>query len=339
MKKAYDDLGLWGLAEEIKVLDPVYAPQPQASRLDTPVMVEHSIVLMAQIPPLMLESILNNTLVEKFKAGTILMKDWNMIPRSVKQPREPAIYLNYYSAPDGSGLTIQEYEEYIQAMNDAIQGNKISVNGIDIVAEVNRYYKARTNEKGSFLTVHKNSLRGNLSDLMKYQQRVVRAAKAQGCTEIRFPGEVGWAINTDSRVRVHHKLKGSADMFRLTMCVVSVLWPLKAFELTSFCLFRVVRWNHAEIVSLLSHTLIGPLCGKAQYFGLIGYIHRDVMDLGPSLSHLPTRNHFLQRLRLLTYISTGRVNWISSREWLCRLRRLQLYDCRHLCHFCYCWRR
>lgn len=40
-------------------------------------------------------------------------------------------------------------------------------------------------------------------------------------------------------------------MFRLTMCVVSVLFPNRNFELNSFALFRVVMWNHAEIVSTL----------------------------------------------------------------------------------------
>lgn len=248
MAKAYDDLGLWGVAEEIRVLDQQFAPLAKISRLSIPDMAEHGILLLAQVPEPMLRAILDNTLVEKFKSKQIIMEDWNLIPRLVKENREPAIYINYYTDLNGSGLTIPEYEEYLDAMEDAIQGRKTK-GGIDIVTEVNNYYKLRTKEKGAFLTQKKKVFRRDLADFIKYQRMLVQAAKAKGCTEIRFTGEVGWAINTDARVKTHHKLKGSADLFRLTMCVVSVLWPQKQFELTSFSLFRVVMWNHAEIVS------------------------------------------------------------------------------------------
>lgn len=273
MRKAYTEWGLTGLAEEIQKLDLSYAPLVNISRLSTPVMIEHGMLLLAQIPPDMLLSILNNTLVSKLKAGTITLQDWNLIPRSVKQHREPAIYVNYYTTPDGTGLTITEYEQYLQAMEDAIQGGTTTVNGvsINIVSEVNKYYKQRTNEKGAFLTTHKTATRRDLPDFLKYQQKVVAAAKAKGAGRIRFPGEVGWAINTDSRVKTHHKLQGSAIMFRLTMCVVSVLSPHRNFELNSFALFRVVMWNHAEIVSTLL-SLLFIYMSLLQRVTLIGVI-------------------------------------------------------------------
>ena len=296
MTKAYNDWGFGGVAEEIKVLDQRYAPLAKISRLSTPVMIEETTLLLAQLPRPMLESILDNTLVEKHKAQTIQLEDWNMIPRAVKEKKEPAIYVNYYTTPNGSGLTIPEYEEYIQAMEDVIQGKSTSVRGIDIVKEVNKYYKQRTNEKGAFLTENKGPLRSNLPDLITYQQRVIRAAKTQACSEIRFPGEVGWAINTDDRVKKHHQLKGSAVFFRLTMCVVSVLWPLKNFQLTSYCLFRVVSWNHAEIVST------------------------------QNLMHSSTS-------RASTDISTGRVSRISPCKQLRRIWWLQLHNRRYLRRF------
>ncbi|KAH0341173.1 hypothetical protein KCU81_g6427, partial [Aureobasidium melanogenum] len=263
MRKAYTEWGLTGLAEEIQKLDQHYAPLVNISRLSTPVMIEHGMLLLAQIPRDMLLSILNNTLVSNFKAGKITLQDWNLIPRSVKQQREPAIYVNYYTTPDGTGLTITEYEQYLQAMEDAIQGRTTTVNGvsINIVSEVNKYYKQRTNEKGAFLTAHKTATRRDLPDFLKYQQKVVAAAKAKGAGRIRFPGEVGWAINTDSRVKTHHKLQGSAIMFRLTMCVVSVLFPHRNFELNSFALFRVVMWNHAEIGESIGSHLVNSYAG------------------------------------------------------------------------------
>ncbi|KAG9513917.1 hypothetical protein KCV07_g8476, partial [Aureobasidium melanogenum] len=261
MRKAYLEWGLTGLAEEIQKLDQHYAPLVNISRLSAPVMIEHGMLLLAQIPREMLLSILDNTLVRKYKAGTITLQDWNFTPRSVKQHREPVIYVNYYTTPDGTGLTIAEYEQYLQAMEDAILGKKTSVNGVNIVTEVNKYYKQRTNEKGAFLTTHKTAIRRDLPDFLKYQQKVVAAAKAKGAGRIRFPGEVGWAINTDSRVKTHHKLQGSAIRFRLTMCVVSVLFPNRNFELNSFALFRVVMWNHAEIGESIGSHLVNSYAG------------------------------------------------------------------------------
>lgn len=95
-------------------------------------------------------------------------------------------------------------------MEDAIQDKSTSVRDIDLVKDVNQHYKQRTNEKGAFLTQNKGPFRRDLPDLIKYQRRMVRAAKAQNGSEIRFPGEVSWAINTDDHVKVHHRLKGSA---------------------------------------------------------------------------------------------------------------------------------
>ena len=208
--------------------------------------------MLAQIAPDMMESLLENTLVEKWKAGIITLNDWNRIPRAVHEDREPAIYVNYYTKPDGSGLSTGEYKDYLLAIEAALTAKNVTINGksFDMVKEIDHYYKVRTGSKTLFSkSPGWASCRTSLPDFLVYQNKLISVAARDGKVEIRFHGEVGWAIDTDSRIKAHHTLQGSAFWFRLTMCVVSVLWPQHSFELSSFCMFRVMMWNHAEIVS------------------------------------------------------------------------------------------
>lgn len=251
MAKSYHEWGISGLSEDIEELDKIYAPKFSESRLSTPAMKEHACLVLAQIAPDMMESLLDNTLVEKWKAGIITLNDWNRIPRAVHEDREPAIYVNYYTKPDGSGLSTGEYKDYLLAIEAALTAKNVTINGksFDMVKEIDHYYKVRTGSKTLFSkSPGWASCRTSLPDFLVYQNKLISVAAKDGKVEIRFHGEVGWAIDTDSRIKAHHNLQGSAFWFRLTMCVVSVLWPQHNFELSSFCMFRVMMWNHAEIV-------------------------------------------------------------------------------------------
>jgi hypothetical protein len=251
MLKTYTQWGVMSLAERIKHLDRIYIPVLRISRLNTPVLVQHCSLLLAQNDPAMMECILTNTLVEKWRAGQIVLKDWNRIPRASRGAKEPGIYVNYYTAPDGTGLTIAEYTEYIAAVRAFwYRRNIVTINGkkMDIVRQVNAYYKNRTNEAIPFSDQF-DKARGNLVGLVQNLEAALQQARNAQATEVRFPGEVGWALDCDERVKAHHKLQGSAIAYRLTMCIVSVIWPGKNFAISSYCMFRVLLWNHAEVVS------------------------------------------------------------------------------------------
>ncbi|THZ88751.1 hypothetical protein D6C84_00725 [Aureobasidium pullulans] len=264
MAKSYHEWGISGLSEDIEELDKIYAPKSSESGLSTPAMKEHACLMLAQIAPDMMESLLDNTLVEKWKAGIITLNDWNRIPRAVHEDREPAIYVNYYTKPDGSGLSTGEYKDYLLAIEAALTAKNVTINGksFDMVKEIDHYYKVRTGSKTLFSkSPGWASCRTSLPDFLVYQNKLISVAARDGKVEIRFHGEVGWAIDTDSRIKAHHNLQGSAFWFRLTMCVVSVLWPQHNFELSSFCMFRVMMWNHAEIGESIGSHLVNSYPG------------------------------------------------------------------------------
>ncbi|KAG9856313.1 hypothetical protein KCU98_g1496, partial [Aureobasidium melanogenum] len=245
LDKAYTEHGISGIAEKIAALDLLY---------------EYSSLLLAQVAPDMMHAMLDNTLVEKVNAGTIKLNDWNCIPRATSGDREPSIYVNYFTKPDGSGLATDEFETYILAMEATLRGKKITIAGqtIDIVKEVDDYFQQISGEKTGFSdkSTFKNAFKVDLPKFSSSARKLLAQAKQDGCTEIRFHGEVGWSIETDTRVKTHHKLLGSAVFFRLTVCVVNVLWPQYNFKMYSYCMFRVAIWIHAEIGESIGSHLI-----------------------------------------------------------------------------------
>ncbi|KAG9856728.1 hypothetical protein KCU98_g678, partial [Aureobasidium melanogenum] len=58
-----------------------------------------------------------------------------------------------------------------------------TMNKIDLV---NKHYKQRTNDKGTFLTTHKTATHRDLQNFSKYQQELVAAAKAKGAGRYAF---------------------------------------------------------------------------------------------------------------------------------------------------------
>lgn len=272
MLEAYNDLGFTGISLKVPKLDQDYSPYLNVSRLATPVVVEHSSLLLSQLSPDIIRSILANTLVQDVTNRTVTLNDWNKIPRSRKEDNEPGIYVNYFTKGDGTGLTVNEYADYVdimcallrkqpfkgethddmvQRVNDYFNNNTTSTKIVDLVEEVHNSVYPRRSKKGTAIppTIDLNTFENS-------QRDIVASARTQNANEIRFFGEVGWAINVDDRCKTHGNLQGSAVMFRLTMCVVGAYFPNYKFKMTSYCLFRVVSWIHAEIGESLGSHLV-----------------------------------------------------------------------------------
>ncbi|KAG9518076.1 hypothetical protein KCV07_g5838, partial [Aureobasidium melanogenum] len=272
MLEAYNDLGFTGISLKVPKLDQDYSPYLNVPRLATPVVVEHSSLLLSQLSPDIIRSILANTLVQDVTNRTVTLNDWNKIPRSRKEDNEPGIYVNYFTKGDGTGLTVNEYADYVdimcallrkqpfkgethddmvQRVNDYFNNNTTSTKIVDLVEEVHNSVYPRRSKKGTAIppTIDLNTFENS-------QRDIVASARTQNANEIRFFGEVGWAINVDDRCKTHGNLQGSAVMFRLTMCVVGAYFPNYKFKMTSYCLFRVVSWIHAEIGESLGSHLV-----------------------------------------------------------------------------------
>ncbi|KAH0373691.1 hypothetical protein KCU65_g467, partial [Aureobasidium melanogenum] len=76
---------------------------------------------------------------------------------------------------------------------------------------------------------------------LKLCKKLSAQAKKDGCTEIRFHGEIGWSIETEDHVKNHQKLRDSAVFFRLTVCAVNVLWPQYEFKMNSYLSARASK--------------------------------------------------------------------------------------------------
>ncbi|CAD0093823.1 unnamed protein product [Aureobasidium mustum] len=272
MLDAYNDYGCIGIAHMIPDLDQDYSPHVRVSRLSTPVVVEHTMLLLSQLGPDIIRSLLANTLVEDVVAGTVPLHDWNNIPRLRKAVDEPGIYVNYFTKSDGTGLTVNEYDEWVdimcailreqsyknetpavmaQRVNNYFNTNTTSSKVVDLVEDVLNSVKLRYDKRGS--PIHPTI---DLNTFESSQRKIVTSARSQNATEIRFFGEVGWAINVDDRVKTHANLQGSAGMFRLAMCVIGAYFPTYKFRMTSYCLFRVAAWMHAEMGETLGSHLV-----------------------------------------------------------------------------------
>ncbi|THW74444.1 hypothetical protein D6D18_10109 [Aureobasidium pullulans] len=219
-------------------------------------------VCLAQVSPELTISLLENTLVQKWKTGAIVINDWHRIPRAVRGENEPAIYVNYFAAANGTGLSIAEYQVYLEAMSAAMLGKNAMVGGKkrDIIRKIDLYYKKRTGEQTPFSRLLLNAHLDHY-EFMRYQNKVINAATKAGALEIRFPGEVRWSFDVDQCIKKHQRLQGNELLLRLTMCVVGVLWPDKGFELSSFALFRVTSWAQVHMFESIGSHLINSYAG------------------------------------------------------------------------------
>ncbi|KAH0387683.1 hypothetical protein KCU92_g1443, partial [Aureobasidium melanogenum] len=272
MLEAYNELGFTGIALEIPKLNQNYSPDLSISGLSAPVVEDHSSLLLSQLTPEIIRSVLVNTLVQDVTNGTVTLNNWNKIPRLRKEKYEPGVYVNYFTKDDGTGLTIKEYEEYVdiicavlhkqslkgethddmvKRINEYYNSKITSSKAVDLVAEAHNSVYTRTDKKGK--TINPTL---DLNAFEKSQRDIVTSARAQDAKEIRFSGEVGWAMNVDDRCKTHAKLQRSTIMFRLTMCIVGAYFPNYTFNMTSYCLFRVVSWIHAEIGESLGSHLV-----------------------------------------------------------------------------------
>lgn len=268
--------GLGRLAVKITELDQKYAPYSNISATPPTTLSNAGMVCLAQVSPELMISLLDNTLVQKWKTGAIVINDWHRIPRAVRGENEPAIYVNYFAAADGTGLSIAEYQVYLEAMSAAMLGKNAMVGGKkrDIVRKIDLYYKKRTGEQTPFSRLLLNAHLDHY-EFMRYQNKVISAATKAGALEIRFPGEVRWSFDVDQCIKKHQRLQGNELLLRLTMCVVGVLWPDKGFELSSFALFRVISWAQVHMVSQIPQCAPQRLAINRHEALNSGAVHRE----------------------------------------------------------------
>ncbi|THW42012.1 hypothetical protein D6D21_06055 [Aureobasidium pullulans] len=261
MRTALDVSGLHGLSQCILELDHTYGPNPTTSRIiDSEDYKGNAEVLLSQISPEMLHSILSNTLPSDVASGQLNLEPWaeiSMQPQH-KDTLEPGIYANYLAAHDGSPMTLDDFEHFLDGLDAAVMGLRMNdAAQTDISQLVDAHYRINYgNGRGLLHEIRGASLTAAVGTFLQINRVRLQDAQAQGATHITIHGDCGWAINIHDRCRQHRMLVSSPALFRLANCLLSVLFPLKHFRMHHFCIFRAFRFEHAGTGESLGSHLI-----------------------------------------------------------------------------------
>jgi hypothetical protein len=162
-------------ATAISNLEKKFSPTPKNSRItwDTSYLTS-AFLLLCQVPEDMILSISRNQLVEQVHSQDIQLKPWTVITPlrdpdpSTRSLRKAGIYILYLAKRNGQGLSVPEYESFIDAMMAAIDGGLYS--GRSIVDECNRFIKRQSRNKVLGITEIQRSCSKHKNDFASREQ-------------------------------------------------------------------------------------------------------------------------------------------------------------------------
>jgi hypothetical protein len=276
MLREFNTTGYTGLAREVKDLEVSHSPNIFHSRIvDQTQFMPHATLLLSQLSLPFIRSLLQNTLIEDIKSRRIPVDPQRFTihySRNFTDQVACGIYVNYLLDPRGHGLTVDEYEEFVDGMiccieNRIMQSPRLGPCDIDQAAT--RYFRNFTGRTTSEIPAMRKSCAkpANLQYFKTTQAALIAAARAQSATEIRLAGEAGFSIDVHDRCCDHEELKGSANFFRLARCVLNALWPQRNFILHSVYLFQAFNFEHVEYGEGVATHLVGgyPAYGGFNY--------------------------------------------------------------------------
>jgi len=274
MLEAWVEGGYCGLARALLEMETNYSVNINHSRIVNQAQyMPHAVILLSQLNSDLIHSLLQNRLIEDIKNNTIALSSRFTISLAPQADDDIASghYVNYLLDPQGHGLTVDEYEEFVEGMVACIENRLMQSHrqGFDIDQAATAYFHSHTSRLVSEIPEMRQSCtnRNNLQTFKNSQADLIARAKAQNATEIRPCGEVGWARNVHDRVRQHEELDASANFFRMARCVLNALWPNKQIMLHSVYLFQVFNVEAAEYGESMATHLAGgyPAYGGFNY--------------------------------------------------------------------------
>jgi hypothetical protein len=246
------------LAAYILDLERDYSPNPRASRISIDsTYISSAFLLLCQVPDDMITSIFGNRLVQDVLSRAIRLPRWHLlsplrivVKGAPRPPPKAGVYILYLTRPKGEGLSIEEYEWFVRAMRAAVtnisirqsSGHQIRRN---ITNECNDFIERYTKRQILNISKIQQSCLKHIADFSRYQAALIAEAKADGSTEIRLHGEVGWSADMDVRFAQHQDFDGSAAFFRLARCVLECLFPGE-FTMHGISLFRAMQQKDAD---------------------------------------------------------------------------------------------
>lgn len=241
-------------------------------------------MLLAQVAPDMLRSILSNTLPADIASGRVVLQSWAKI--SLKsQPEdelEPGIYINILAPRDGSPLSLAEFSRFLEGLEAAVWGVRM-FDTTDICTLVESYYRFLSGSSEELLYAIRGgpNLVQDLNEFLSIDKSRLENARAQNATHMAILPHCGSARNIHSACKEHYKFKAPA-LLSLARCVLGTLFPDKQFRLFNYCLFRAYKGPHLTIGGLIG----SPLTASGGEYGGFNFTRHEDLDAAENESEI-----------------------------------------------------
>ncbi|KAG9566336.1 hypothetical protein KCU71_g5988, partial [Aureobasidium melanogenum] len=231
-------------------------------------------MLLAQVAPEMLRSILSNTLPADVSSGRVILQPWAKISlRSQNEDDlEPGIFINILAPRDGSPLSLDEFSRFLEGLEAAVWGARM-FDKTDICNLVESYYRFHSGSSEELLcAIRGPNLVQDLNAFLSINKFRLEDARAQNATNMAILPHCGSARNIHSACKEHYKFK-APSLLNLARCVLGALFPDKHFRLFNYCLFRAFTASHLKIGQSIGPHLTGS---SSEYGGFNFTAHGDL---------------------------------------------------------------
>ncbi|KAH0021683.1 hypothetical protein KCU78_g6034, partial [Aureobasidium melanogenum] len=187
-------------------------------------------MLLAQVAPEMIRSILSNTPPADVASGRVILQLWAEITLKPQHEDnlEPGVYVNFLAPLDGSPLSLYEFSRFLEGLETAVWGSRM------------------LDETDVCRLVEGSDLVQDLNDFLSENKSRLEDARAQNATHMAILPHCGSARNIHSACKEHYNFK-APTLFSLARCVLGALFPDKHFRLFNYCLFRAFKGIHLTI--------------------------------------------------------------------------------------------
>ncbi|KAH0334719.1 hypothetical protein KCU81_g9336, partial [Aureobasidium melanogenum] len=213
-------------------------------------------MLLAQVAPNMLRSILLNSLPVDVATGRVVLQPWEKISfrSQYEDELEPGIYINILAPRDGSPLSLDELSRFLEGLE---------------AASYHRFHSGSSEEL--LCAIRGSNLVQDLNEFLGINKFRLEHARAQNATHMAILPHCDSARNIHSACKEHYKFKVPA-LLSLARCVLGALFPDKQFRLFNYCLFRAFTASHLTIGQSIGLQLTGS---NGRYGGFNFTAHED----------------------------------------------------------------
>jgi len=234
---------------------------------------EAGVFVLAQADRDVLQSAMDGTLPQRMLGD---LRNRAQGPRDAtawKDRPDPVIYLNFIADRDGLGLSCDDMELFLDALEIGARlkndlDGRFTKSGKTLAQGVDYFFNLRGGhgQWTTFLqTVDQESLETVVCSLVThFRTRIIPATRQAGLKHVMLKAEVGWSMKGYMRFQDHANLAPSSPhALRLAQLVLWHLFPERHFHLHQVVLFEILAEEHAAI----GESVASQLCASYTTYG------------------------------------------------------------------------